>query len=72
MAESEILTVLVGQDGDDKTFITCDYGAAMIMRIYEDGDVAQLSLDGSEMDKICKTWLDYRKEGLGHVRRSII
>lgn len=64
MSESENTPVLVGQDGDDKTILTCDYGAAMIMRIYEDGDVAQLSLDGSEMDKICKAWLDYRKERL--------
>jgi hypothetical protein len=64
MSESET-TVLVGQDGDDKTLITCDYGAALIMRIYEDGDVAQLSLDGSEMDKICKAWMEYRAQDLG-------
>jgi hypothetical protein len=55
-----IKTVLVGRDGGDKTLITCDYGAAIIMRIYEDGDVAQLSLDGEEMDKICEAWTEYR------------
>jgi len=63
MSEPISKPVLVGRDGQDKTFIKCDYGYALIMRIYEDGNLAQLSLDADEMDKICETWLAYRAKG---------
>lgn len=56
-----IKTVLIERDGEEQTFVTCDYGAALIMRIYEDGDVSQLSLNGDAMDKLCQTWSEYRQ-----------
>jgi hypothetical protein len=56
-----VKTVLVGENEGEQTLITCDYGAALIMRIYEDGDVSQLSLNGEAMDKLCQIWSEYKQ-----------
>jgi hypothetical protein len=60
MPEQEAKTVLVERDSGDQTLITCDRGAAMIMRMYEDGDSVQLSFSSETMDKICEIWLAYK------------
>lgn len=46
-----------------QTFITCDYGAALIQRVYlndKDGHVDSLRIGGEAMDAIVKAWQDYR------------
>lgn len=46
-----------------QTFLTCDYGAALIQRIYLNdkyGNIDSLSINGETMDAICKAWQEYR------------
>lgn len=58
---ADIKTVLVGEKGYRRDYLTCDYGAALLMRIHESGDVDSISMTGETMDKICKTWMEYKQ-----------
>ena len=63
--EFEMDTRIVEQNAKrgTQTFITCDYGAALIQRIYlndKDGHVDSLSIEGEAMDAIVKAWQEYR------------
>jgi hypothetical protein len=67
--EEQITTVVVEQDAKT-TIMTCYYGAAIIMRIYQDGDVKALDFKGETMDKICKAWQDYRAKQKGQMNEQ--
>lgn len=46
-----------------RTFLTCNYGGALLQRIYlndKDGNIDSLSINGDAMDAICKAWQEYR------------
>lgn len=56
-----IKTVLIGEKGYRRDYISCDPRAALLMRIHENGDVDSISMTGEEMDKLCQAWLEYRQ-----------
>lgn len=53
-------TTLLKQEGYKRTWITCDYGSAIVMRVHENGEVENMTFDGKTMDAICKAWVDYK------------
>jgi hypothetical protein len=66
VGESEqIATTMLKQQGYKRSWITCDYSSAIVMRIYENGDVKSMSFDGEEMDALCKAWQEYRQKQEG-------
>lgn len=56
------MTKLLKQGFEKRDWITCDYGAAIIMRVHEDGHPESMTFDGETMDAICKAWAEYRQQ----------
>lgn len=59
--DPRIKTVALERKDTSTTYLTCDYGAALLMKVHENGDVESISMRGEVMDKLVKSWLEYRE-----------
>jgi hypothetical protein len=54
-------TIIIEQGDQTTTYLSRAYGSALLMKVHADGEVESICLGGDAMDKLCKTWMEYRR-----------